>query len=95
MKEGIDERIVEGVLQRFSHLKRMEGDRITKRVYVGECAGSRSVSRPRKIWTDNVKRRFRKRCLNVRQRKRMLQDRSECRGFVRGNAWGGARGMYP
>ena len=26
----------------------MENDRIAKRVYVGECAGSRSVGRPQK-----------------------------------------------
>ena len=30
----VDERIDEGVLQWFSHLERMENDRIAKRVYV-------------------------------------------------------------
>ena len=29
----------------FGHVMRMENDRIAKRVYVGECAGSRSVGR--------------------------------------------------
>ena len=29
-------------------LERMESDRIAKRVYVGECAGSRSISEPGK-----------------------------------------------
>ena len=33
--------------------------------------------------------------LDVRQARRMLQDRSEFRGFVRGNARGVARGMNP
>ena len=33
----------------------MENDRIAKRVYVGECAGNRSVGRPWKRWTDTVK----------------------------------------
>ena len=31
-----------------------ENDRIAKRVYVGECAGSRSVGRPQKRWIDIV-----------------------------------------
>ena len=35
----------------------MERDRIAKRVYVGECTGSRSVGWPRKRWTGTVKRR--------------------------------------
>ena len=39
VKKGSDERVDEGVLWWFSHVKRMENDRI-KRVYVGECAGS-------------------------------------------------------
>ena len=71
----------------------MERDRIAKRIYVGECAGTRSVGRPRKRWTDTVKAFLRKRCLDVRQAGRMAQDRSEWQGFVRRNAWGVARGM--
>ena len=43
--KGGDEKIDEGVLQWFGHVERMENDRIAKRVYVGECAGSRSVDR--------------------------------------------------
>ena len=34
-----DERIDEGVLRWFGHVKRMENDWIAKRVYVGECEG--------------------------------------------------------
>ena len=61
---------------------------------VGEC-GSHSVDRARKRWIDTVKDCLRKRDLDVRQARRMLQDRSEWRGFVRGNAWGIAQGMNP
>ena len=43
--KGLDERIDEGVLQWFSHVERMENDRIAKRVYVGKCAGSCLVGR--------------------------------------------------
>ena len=59
---------------------------ITKRVYVGVCAGSRSVGRAQNRWIDIVKKCLKKRGLDVRQAKIMVQDRSEWRGFVRGNA---------
>ena len=39
-----DERIEEGVLCWFSHVEGMENNKIARRVYVRECAGSRSVS---------------------------------------------------
>ena len=40
---------------------------IPKRVYVGMCAGSRSVGRPRKRWIDTLNEYLRKRGLDVRQ----------------------------
>ena len=58
-------------------MERMERDRIVKRVYVGKCAGSRSVGRPRKRWIDTVKECLGKIGLNVRQARRMVQDRSK------------------
>ena len=45
--KGVDERIDEGVFRWFSHVERIE-DRIAKKVYVGEFAGSRSMGRLRK-----------------------------------------------
>ena len=71
----------------------MDGGRIAKRVYVGECASNRSVGRSRKRWIDTLKECLRKRGLNVRQAKKMVQDRSEWRGLVKGNAWGVAPRM--
>ena len=71
----------------------MENDRI-KRVYVGEHAGSRSVGRLWKRWIDTMKDCLRKRGLDVRQARKMVQDRSEWQRFVKGNAWGIAQGMY-
>ena len=64
-------------------------------VYVSACAGSRSASRPWKRWIDTIKKCLRKRSLEVRQARRMVQDRSEWYGFVRGNALGIALGMTP
>ena len=54
VKKGI-EKIDEGVLRWFRNVERMERDTIAKRVYVGECAGTRSGGRPRKRWIDTVK----------------------------------------
>ena len=60
----------------------MERDRIAKKVYVGECAGSHSVGRLWKRWIDTVKECLKKGGLNIRQATRMVQDRSEWWGFV-------------
>ena len=43
-----------------------ENDRIAKRVYVGEFAGSCSVGMPRKRWIDSVTECLKKRDLDVR-----------------------------
>ena len=48
LKKELDERIDEGMLRWFRSVKTMERDRTAKRVYVGYCAGIRSVGRPRK-----------------------------------------------
>ena len=64
--KGVDEKIDEGVLQWFGHVERMVNERIAKRVYVGECAGSHSVGKLRKRWIDTVKEYLKKRGLDVR-----------------------------
>ena len=46
MKKRLDEIIDEGTLRYFGHVERMERDRIAKRDYVRECAGSLSVGKP-------------------------------------------------
>ena len=51
----VDERIDKGILRWFSHVERMENDRIAKRVFVGERAGSRSLGRLSKRWIHTVK----------------------------------------
>ena len=71
----------------------MESDRIAKKVYVGEWDdGNCLVGSPRKRWIDTVEVRLRKRGLNVRQSRRMVQDRCEWRGFVRGECMGRSPG---
>ena len=49
--KGVDERIEEDVRRLFSHMERMENDRIAKRLYVGECAGSCTVGQ---VWKEKV-----------------------------------------
>ena len=87
--KGVDERIDECVFWWFRHVERIEIDRIAKRVNVGECAGSCLVDRLGKRWIDIVKECLRKGGLDIRQGRRMMQDRSESWG----NAWGVAWGM--
>ena len=76
MAKGVNER-TEGVLWWFGHVERMENDRIARRVYVGECAGSCSVGRLWKRWIDTVENCLKKRVLDVRQASRIMQHRSE------------------
>ena len=78
--KGVDERIDEGILRSFGHVERW--DRMVKRVYVGEYAGSCSLGTPRERWIYTVKECLRKRGLNMRQARRMVQD------------WSGFRGMH-
>ena len=84
MVMSVDEKI-DDVLQWFSHVERMENDRIAKMVYVGVCAGSCPVGSLRKKWIDTIKDCLKKRGLDIRQARRMVYDRSEWRRFVRGN----------
>ena len=90
-----DEGIDEGVLRWFGRVERMENDRIATIVYVRKCAGSRSVGSPWKNWIDAVKDYLKKRGLDVRRARRMVQDGREYQGFVRRNTWGVTQGMNP
>ena len=70
------DKTIDVVLWWFGHVERMEEDRIAKRVYVGECVGSRSVGMQRKRWIDAVNDCLKRRDLDVRQARRMMHDRS-------------------
>ena len=85
-KKGLDEMIDDSMLQCFGLVERMERDRIAKRVCVGDCAGRHSVGRSRERWTDTVRECLKKNCLDVREARRMAQDRSEWQRFGRRNA---------
>ena len=61
-------------------MERKKNDRIAKSVYVGDYAGTHSVGRLHKRLIDTMKSCLRKRGFDVRQARRMVQDRSEWRG---------------
>ena len=73
--KGVDERIYESVLQWFGHIERMGNDGIAEMVNVGMYVKYRLVCRPMKRWTDTEKKN-----LNVRETRRLVQDRNERRG---------------
>ena len=72
-----------------------ENGRTDKRVYIVEFAGSRSEGKPLKRWIDTVNDCLRKRGLDVRQARRMVQDRSEWWGFIREKWMGRSTGDEP
>ena len=66
----------------------MERDRIVKRVYVREFAGSHLVGRPRKRLTDTVKGCLKKRGLDVmvearRTKSEKLREHQYREGYIR------------
>ena len=76
-------------------MEKMKNDRIAKRIYVGERAGSHSVSRPRKRWIDTVQESLRRRSLDVRQARRMVNDKSVWQGFCEGECTNRTHGDKP
>ena len=93
VNKGLDEKIEESIHWFFGHVKRMKSDQITKRVHIGECIGSHSVGRPWKRQVDNVKKYLKKRGLDVRQARRMVQDKSEWQRVCDGECMGHSLGM--
>ena len=64
----------------------MERDRIAKRIYIGECTGSRSVGGPWKRWIDTMEECLKKRGLDIRQARRMVRAHEvECMGHSPGD----------
>ena len=48
MKQGVNERINESMLRWFGHVERMNGNRLVKRMYSGECVGNQLAGRSKK-----------------------------------------------
>ena len=93
--KGVDEKIDESVLRWFGHVEKMENDKTAKRVYVGEHVGSHSVRKRQMRGIYTVNDCLKERGLYARQARRMVHDRNEWRGFVRGNGWSVVHGKNP
>lgn len=95
IKKGVNEVITENILRWYGHVRRMDDDRIVKRIYESECKGKRRRGRPCKRWIDSVNECLSERGLNEMQAERIVYDRRRWRGYVRGDAWGPAPGDEP
>ena len=80
MAERVDER----VLNWFGHVERMEGERLTKRVYEASVEGARGRGAPPKGWMSGLKEILGNRGMTVASAKVACQTRSEWRAIVYG-----------
>jgi len=65
----------------LGHLKRMEEDRMPKKIFGQELEGTRRRGRPRKGWREEVERDLQ--MLGVRRWRELVIDREKWRGIVR------------
>ena len=68
-KLSVSQRIDQGVLRWFRHVKRMGNERMAKRVHESDVRGVRRRGRPRKCWMDGVKEVLAKKGLNIQEAK--------------------------
>ena len=77
-------RAQEKALSWYGHMERMNGERLTKRVYESEVEGARGRGRPPKGWMSAVKDALEERSMTVRDARVICQNRSEWRAGVYG-----------
>jgi len=65
----------------LGHLKRMEEDRMPKKIFTEELEGTRRSGRPRKRWKEEVERDLQ--VLGVRRRRELVADRKKWKDIVR------------
>src|SRR5678815_4204400 len=84
VKKGVNERINESMLRWFGHVERMNGSRLVKRMYCGECVGNRPAGRTKKKWIESVNECLKERNVNLVEARRKVYNRSEWVGFCDG-----------
>ena len=77
-------RVENCVLRGFGHVERMEGERMSKRIYDLGLEGGRGRGRPRRGWMDGVVSALRVRELTLGKARAMVHDRVEWRGLING-----------
>jgi len=65
----------------LGHLKRMEEDRMPKKIFTQELEGTRRRRRPRKGWREEVERDLQ--VVGVKRWRELVIDRDKWRGIVR------------
>ena len=58
-------------------MERMENDRITKKIYVGEYVDSQSIGKLQKRWVNTIKDCLRNKGLDIKLARRMEQGKSK------------------
>ena len=66
----------------FGHVERVNGERLSKRLYESNVGGSRGRGRPPKRWMNSVQDAVEKRRMTVEKAKVVCQNRSEWRTIV-------------
>jgi hypothetical protein len=65
----------------LDHLKRMEEDRMPKKIFTQELEGTRKGRRPRKRWKEEVEKDLQ--VLEVRRWRKLVADRKKWKDIVR------------
>jgi hypothetical protein len=96
MEEDVVTKIKKGMLRWFGHIERMDSERLTKKVYMGEVSGKRKCGRPRKKWLNQIeeilqegnvrshknRRACMKSSMKVNEAKEICQDRCLWRSII-------------
>ena len=95
VEKGVKERISESILRWFGHMERMDENRLVKRMYKGECVGDKRRGRPKNKWIGSVKFCLAERNLDLVEASRLVHNRNEWKGIVRGYGCGPRPGDEP
>ena len=82
LQRNLSERGEAAVLRWFKHTKRIEGERLVKKIYRAEVEGNRGKGRPRRRWMDKVKGCLSDRGLTIPKAKECAKDGREWRRIV-------------
>ena len=80
----MSDRVEQSGLRWYGHVKRMNEERLVKRVWTAEARGKRPRGRPEKRWMDGVKKALDARGLTVEQGREKVGDRDGWRVVVNG-----------
>ena len=75
-------RVNVNALRRFSHVERMDNERLLKKVKNAKVDGRSARGRPRLGWMDGVKRALNDRRMDVREASECTRNRNEWRTIV-------------